>query len=184
MTEALPPLSEAARVETTWIHYGAGILHTWNHATPMARGVFRAPHHTVSANGLLGSNDLVRKVDPKTFRPTEDTYRRLRPGEVSLAHNGCLVLDELPEFRQSCIDSLGHALRWGTIHGIPACPALVLATSTLCPCGRLGGPSACTCKPDAIARWTDRLLRLCDLLGVTEIVPVAYPSVGEMAVSR
>jgi magnesium chelatase family protein len=106
-----------------------------------------APHHTVSAIGLLGGGDPVR------------------PGEVSLAHHGVLFLDELVEFRTATLDSLRQVLedggvtvsRMSTRTTLPAKPLLVGAVNP-CPCGYLGQPSrACTCSAERIRSYRARL---------------------------
>jgi magnesium chelatase family protein len=108
---------------------------------------FRAPHHTVSAAGLLGGGDPIR------------------PGEVALAHHGVLLLDELHEFRGGTLESLalvlrdGHATiaRAGIRVRFPAEPLLVAATHA-CPCGYAGDPSdRCTCTAERIVRYRARL---------------------------
>ena len=141
----LPPLSLEEALEITAVHSVAGIL-----GEP--RGVvssrpFRAPHHTVSAAGLVGGGDPVR------------------PGEVSLAHNGCLFLDELLEFRRNVLESLRQPLEDGQITicrarvraTFPARP-LVVAAVNPCPCGYSGEKSRrCTCSPDRVRQYRARL---------------------------
>src|SRR5262249_12073719 len=121
----LPPLSLDEALEVTAVHSVAGLL------SP-ERGVlsarpFRAPHHTVSAAGLVGGGD------------------RVRLGEVSLAHRGCLFLDELLEFKGSVLEALRQPLEDGVVAicrararaTFPACPLLVAAINP-CPCGYAG----------------------------------------------
>jgi magnesium chelatase family protein len=81
LTTILPPMTESEAIETTKIHSVAGLVDGKN--SFLATRPFRSPHHTISDAGLLGGSS----------HPT--------PGEVSLAHNGILFLDELPEFRRS-----------------------------------------------------------------------------------
>jgi magnesium chelatase family protein len=145
LTSILPPLTRDEALEVTAIHSIAGLL-------PADRGLmsirpFRAPHHTVSAIGLLGGGDPVR------------------PGEVSLAHHGVLFLDELVEFRTAMLDSLRQVLeeggitvsRMGTRTTLPAKPLLVGAVNP-CPCGYLGQPShACTCSAERVRSYRARL---------------------------
>lgn len=161
MAEGLPELDRETSLEAAWIWWGARLV---EHGIPVTKAPFRAPHHTVSEAGLVGS-----------------VGKRLYPGEASLAHGGCLVLDELPEFRRSSVESLGRVLKAGVARfggaDLPARPAIVCATANLCGCGWLGGPRPCVCKPDALVRWTARLLEYCQILGVAEIVPVQYPEV-------
>lgn len=156
MASELPEPPADVSLEAAWIRLGSGIT---GPGLTGAKTPFRAPHHTVSNAGLIGS-----------------LGRRVYPGEVSLAHGGCLLLDELPEFRRSCIESAGLALKAGTtVIGdsvVPSRPALVVACSNLCACGMRGGPRPCTCKPDSVVRWTYDLVEYCGLLGVTEIIPV------------
>jgi len=111
---------------------------------------FRAPHHTVSVAGLIGGG------------PVHDMPR---PGEVSLAHGGVLLLDEWPEFARGAQQALLHTLDRGTARfertggtwAYPARPSLVIAVRTPCPCGYLGHPDrACVDSPAAVARWRDR----------------------------
>ena len=141
----LPPLTLDEALEITAVHSVAGML-----GEP--RGVvtsrpFRAPHHTVSAAGLVGGGDPVR------------------PGEVSLAHNGCLFLDELLEFRRNVLESLRQPLEDGQITicrarvraTFPARP-LVVAAVNPCPCGYSGERSRrCTCSVDRVRQYRARL---------------------------
>jgi magnesium chelatase family protein len=108
---------------------------------------FRAPHHTVSAAGLVGGGSAPR------------------PGEVSLAHNGVLFLDELPEFRRDALEALRQPVEEGSVSitrsmstvSFPSEFALV-ASMNPCPCGNLGSPRApCRCTPSAMARYLSRV---------------------------
>jgi len=119
-----------------------------NEAT--APAPFRAPHHTVSVAGLIGGGPV---------------YDMPRPGEVSIAHGGVLLLDEWPEFARGAQQALIHTLDRGTARfertggtwAYPARPALVIATRRPCPCGYLGHPDrACTDSPRVMDRWRDR----------------------------
>ncbi len=120
---------------------------------------YRAPHHTVSEAGLAGGGTPVR------------------PGEVSLAHCGCLMLDELAEFRRQPIERLAEAIGSGefrraqsgaTMTRFAARPALIVATSNLCACGYLGSSRPCTCSPSSHGRWQTRLFQYASLLGIEE----------------
>jgi magnesium chelatase family protein len=111
------------------------------------RRAFRAPHHTVSFAGLLGGGN-----------PT-------RPGEASLAHNGVLFLDELPEFNTGALEIVRHAALTGESSiwrsdGTVRMPARFqfVAAANPCPCGYQGsGSRACRCKPPAVERYRVRL---------------------------
>ena len=134
----LPIPDEFMEVASIWSVSGL----PWPRDVPL-----RAPHHSVSEAGLIGGGGVVP-----------------RPGEVSLAHGGVLLLDELPEFRSHTIDALGQVLREGAVHlghrwpcKYPARPAVVIATSSPCPCGRSEG---CRCSPANIQRYRERLRRL------------------------
>ncbi|MCB9611569.1 MAG: YifB family Mg chelatase-like AAA ATPase [Sandaracinus sp.] len=126
---------------------------------------FRAPHHTASAPALVGGGDPVR------------------PGEVTLAHDGVLFLDELPEFRRDVVETLRTTMELGRIaivrarHRVelPAAP-LVVAAMNPCPCGFAGDPErACTCSAERIERYVGRisgpLLDRFDLHAVAARVP-------------
>jgi magnesium chelatase family protein len=141
----LPPMTFEEAIEVSAIHSIAGLL-------PLDEGLvsarpFRAPHHTVSAPGLVGGGDPVR------------------PGEVSLAHNGCLFLDELFEFRRSVLEALRQPLEDGTVTvcrararaTFPAKP-LVVAAVNPCPCGFAGDRARrCVCAPDRVRTYRAKL---------------------------
>lgn len=141
----LPALGRQEALEATAIHSVAGLL-------PRAGGLlperpFRAPHHTVSAAGLVGGGSMPR------------------PGEVSLAHHGVLFLDELLEFPRHVLEALRQPLEDGrvviaraaTSVAFPARFTLVAAANP-CPCGHAGDPvRACRCSDAEVARYRGRL---------------------------
>jgi len=140
----LPPLDLERALETTSIYSVAGLLG----ATALVRTPpFRAPHHSVSDAGLLGGGSPPR------------------PGEISLASQGVLFLDELPEFRRSALEALRQPLEEGRVHiararhsvSYPARLMLVAAMNP-CPCGHHGDPvRACRCPPGLVMRYRQRL---------------------------
>jgi magnesium chelatase family protein len=140
----MPPMSESEAVETAAIasvsRQGIDLSH-WN-VRP-----FRAPHHTASGVALVGGGG------------------QPRPGEISLAHNGVLFLDELPEFDRRVLEVLREPLESGHITisraarqaDFPAHFQLVAAMNP-CPCGYLGDPERpCTCTPDQVRRYRARI---------------------------
>jgi magnesium chelatase family protein len=140
----LPDLTLAEALETTKIHSVMGLL---NGAPMIATRPFRAPHHTISDVGLVGGGTL-----PK-------------PGEVSLAHNGVLFLDELPEFKRNVLEVMRQPLEDGNITvsramgsiNYPASFMLVAAMNP-CPCGFFTDPQKeCTCTPLQIQRYRSKI---------------------------
>jgi magnesium chelatase family protein len=139
----LPPLTPDEAVETTAIHSAAGLPFD---CLVTARP-FRSPHHTASDASLVGGGTIPR------------------PGEVSLAHNGILFLDELPEFRRRVLDALRQPIEegWATVTRVrgnlrlPARFQLVAAMNP-CPCGREAeGQGACRCTPGQVRAYQGRL---------------------------
>jgi magnesium chelatase family protein len=141
----LPTMTEEEAIETTKIHSVAGLVDAKN--SFLATRPFRSPHHTISDVGLLGGSS----------HPT--------PGEVSLAHNGILFLDELPEFRRSTLEVLRQPLEDGQVtisraagkFTFPSRFSLVAAMNP-CPCGYLGDPARdCRCSPNQIEKYRQRI---------------------------
>jgi len=133
----LPPMTHREAVDTTKIYSVAGLL---GQGALLEERPFRAPHHTVSPVALTGGG-------PGAV-----------PGEVSLAHNGVLFLDELPEFQKSALEVLRQPLEDGQVSiarvrqrvSYPSRVMLVAAMNP-CPCGSFGHPAkACTCAPGAV----------------------------------
>ncbi len=141
----LPELSLAEALETTKIHSVAGLLPPGE--ALVAVRPFRAPHHTISDAGLIGGGSYPR------------------PGEVSVAHNGVLFLDELPEFRTNVLEALRQPLEDGSVTISRAATSLayparfmLAAAMNPCPCGHRGdGARACTCTPVMVQHYRNRL---------------------------
>jgi magnesium chelatase family protein len=140
----LPDLTLAEALDTTKIHSVTGLL---NGAPMIATRPFRSPHHTISDAGLVGGGTV-----PK-------------PGEVSLAHNGVLFLDELPEFKRNVLEVMRQPLEDGSItvsrvFGSISFPAgfMLVAAMNPCQCGFLTDPQKeCTCTPIQIQRYRSRV---------------------------
>lgn len=141
----LAPLSFREALETTKIHSVAGVLDSSEGL--VAQRPFRAPHHTVSDAGLIGGGMVPR------------------PGEVSLAHNGLLFLDELPEFPRNVLEVLRQPLEDGTVTISRAAMSLsfparfmLLAAMNPCPCGFFNDKSReCMCTPPMIQRYVSKV---------------------------
>ena len=165
----LPPLSLAESLETTKIHSVAGKL-TKNDSL-IATRPFRSPHHTISQVAMVGGGS-----NPQ-------------PGEISLAHNGLLFLDELPEFSRSVLEVLRQPLEDRHISisrakyslDYPASFMLV-ASMNPCPCGYYTHPTkACVCNPGQVHRYLNRISGpLLDRIDIQiEIVPVPFEKMAE-----
>ena len=139
----LPDFTLSEAIETTKIHSVTGLLKT-NLVTTRP---FRSPHHTTSTVGLVGGG-----ANP-------------RPGEISLAHNGVLFLDELPEFPKVATEGLRQPLEDGTVTVTRAMAKLTFPASFMlvcamnpCKCGYFGDASRqCTCNPAAIKKYLDKV---------------------------
>ncbi len=168
MPSILPPLSFEHSVEVTKIYSIAGLL---SKDTPIVtQPPFRAPHHSVSAAGLAGGGS-----NP-------------RPGEISLAHNGVLFLDELAEFRRDAIEILRQPIEDGVVNvsrvsgnvSFP-CRTILIAATNPCPCGYNGHPTRpCTCPPHAVLRYLNKLSGpLTDRIDLhVNVDPVDYKSLS------
>ena len=141
----LPPLSLAESLETTQIHSVAGKLS--RDTSLISQRPFRAPHHTISQVGLAGGTT------------------KAMPGEVSLAHNGVLFLDELTEFNRATLEILRQPLEDRRITITRAnytveypCSFMLVASMNPCPCGYYGDPlHKCTCTPGQISRYLAKI---------------------------
>lgn len=141
----LPDLTLEEAIETTKIFSTAGLLP--EKTSLLVTRPFRSPHHTVSDAGLIGGGQMPR------------------PGEVSLAHNGVLFLDELPEFKKHVLEVLRQPLEDGTVTIARAATSLnfparfmLVAAMNPCPCGYLGDHiRPCTCSPLQVQRYRSRL---------------------------
>ncbi|MBQ9362433.1 MAG: YifB family Mg chelatase-like AAA ATPase [Bacteroidaceae bacterium] len=164
----LPPLSLHESLETTQIHSIAGKLH--RDVSLISQRPFRAPHHTISDVGLVGGG--------QTFMP----------GEISLAHNGVLFMDELPEFSRTVLETMRQPLedRFITISRskytftLP-CSFMLVASMNPCPCGYHGDLShQCVCTPGQIQRYMNKisgpLLDRIDIHCEVQAVPFAQLS--------
>jgi magnesium chelatase family protein len=144
LPQILPKLSARAALEASRIHSVAGTLRG---RPQLDAPPFRAPHHSISDAGMIGGG------------------QPLRPGEISLAHNGVLFLDELPEFRRNTLEALRQPLEEGVVqvvraHGAISIPARfqLVAAMNPCPCGYAGDPATeCRCDEGAVARYQNRV---------------------------
>ncbi len=159
----LPPLTRQESLEVTQIYSVCGLLPA---DTPLlAARPFRSPHHTCSAQALVGGGRIPR------------------PGEISLAHRGVLFLDELPEFSQNALEVLRQPLEdrqvhISRVHGAYTFPAdcMVAAAMNPCRCGYYPDRSRCQCSEAEVRRYQGRVSRpLLDRMDLcVEAAPVAY----------
>jgi magnesium chelatase family protein len=166
----LPPLTLQEALETTKIHSVAGKLP--ENSTLISRRPFRSPHHTISDVALVGGGGVPQ------------------PGEISLAHNGVLFLDELPEFKRTVLEVLRQPMeeRRVTISRAKVAvdfPAsfMLIASMNPCPCGFYSHPDRdCTCPPGAVQKYLNKvsgpLLDRIDLH--VEVTPVAFSELSAM----
>lgn len=160
----LPPLSLQEALETTKIHSVAGKLPS--HTTLLYQRPFRSPHHTISAMALVGGGSIPQ------------------PGEISLAHNGVLFLDELPEFNRSTLEVMRQPMEDRKVTISRAALSvefpssfILIASMNPCPCGYYNHPSKeCSCPPGAVLKYLNRISGpLLDRIDMhVEVVPVPY----------
>lgn len=141
----LPLLSADEALEVAKIHSAAGVVVAADQLD--RRPPLRSPHHSASAVSLVGGGGV-----------------RLRPGEISCAHNGVLFMDELAEFPGAVLDNLRQPLEEGRIlvtraSGAVAFPArfILVAAMNACRCGADGAPGSCQCSPQARSRYVSRI---------------------------
>ena len=167
----LPPLSLSESLETTQIHSVAGKLN--KESSLIAQRPFRSPHHTISQIALVGGG-----ANPQ-------------PGEVSLAHNGVLFCDELPEFSRTVLEVLRQPLEDRFINISRAkysitypCSFMFVASMNPCPCGYYNHPTkACVCTPGQIHRYLHKISGpLLDRIDLQiEITPLSFDELSRSA---
>jgi magnesium chelatase family protein len=160
----LPPLTLLEALETTKIHSVAGKLP--ENATLVSKRPFRSPHHTVSDVALVGGGGIPQ------------------PGEISLAHNGVLFLDELPEFKRTVLEVMRQPMEERKVTISRAKVALdfpssfmLIASMNPCPCGFFNHPEKeCTCPPGAVGKYLNKISGpLLDRIDLhVEVTPVAF----------
>ncbi len=140
----LPSLTFQESIEVTKIYSISGQL--TNNNSLIKNRPFRSPHHTVSAHALTGGGRV----------PT--------PGEISLAHNGVLFLDELPEFQKKALEIMRQPLEDGQVtisrvNGTLTFPSnfMLVASMNPCPCGYYGSSDKCNCTPNEIAKYLNKI---------------------------
>lgn len=166
----IPPLSLEEALETTKIHSVAGKI--GRNTALMTKRPFRSPHHTISDVGLVGGGNFPQ------------------PGEISLAHNGVLFLDELPEFKRNVLEVMRQPLEDRVITvtrarfsvEFPASFTLI-ASMNPCPCGYYNHPEKeCVCGPGTVKKYLTRISGpLLDRIDIhIEVVPVPFRQLAEL----
>ncbi|MCX6323235.1 MAG: YifB family Mg chelatase-like AAA ATPase [Sphingobacteriales bacterium] len=170
----LPPLTLQEALETTKIHSVAGKLP--EHSTLVSKRPFRSPHHSISDAALVGGGGIPQ------------------PGEISLAHNGVLFLDELPEFKRQVLEVMRQPMEERKVTISRAKVALdfpasfmLIASMNPCPCGYFNHPEReCVCPPGAVQKYLNKvsgpLLDRIDLH--VEVTPVAFNELAGTVVSE
>jgi magnesium chelatase family protein len=166
----LPPLSLQEALETTKIHSVAGKLP--ENSTLVSKRPFRSPHHTISDVALVGGGGVPQ------------------PGEISLAHNGVLFLDELPEFKRTVLEVMRQPMeeRRVTISRAKVAvdfPAsfMLIASMNPCPCGYYNHPEReCTCPPGTVQKYLNKISGpLLDRIDLhVEVTPVAFSELSTL----
>lgn len=170
----LPPLSLQEALETTKIHSVAGKLP--ENSTLISKRPFRSPHHTISDVALVGGGGIPQ------------------PGEISLAHNGVLFLDELPEFKRTVLEVMRQPMeeRRVTISRAKVAvdfPAsfMLIASMNPCPCGYYNHPEKeCTCPPGAVQKYLNKISGpLLDRIDLhVEVTPVPFSELSSIKTSE
>ncbi|MCX6250688.1 MAG: YifB family Mg chelatase-like AAA ATPase [Bacteroidetes bacterium] len=170
----LPPLNLQEALETTKIHSVAGKLGT--HQSLISRRPFRSPHHTISDVALVGGGQIPQ------------------PGEISLAHNGVLFLDELPEFKRTVLEVLRQPLEDRVVSIARArfsvdYPAsfMLIAAMNPCPCGYYNHPQTeCQCGPGMVQKYLNKISGpLFDRIDIhIEVIPVPFRELNDARTSE
>ena len=170
----LPPLSLHEALETTKIHSVAGKLPV--NTSLIAQRPFRSPHHTISDAALVGGGGIPQ------------------PGEISLAHNGVLFLDELPEFKRSALEVMRQPMEERKVCISRArmsieFPAsfMLIASMNPCPCGYFNHPEKeCTCSPVMVQKYLNKISGpLLDRIDLhVEVTPVPYSELSSTAMTE
>jgi magnesium chelatase family protein len=166
----LPPLSLQEALETTKIHSVAGKLP--ENSTLISKRPFRSPHHTISDVALVGGGGIPQ------------------PGEISLAHNGVLFLDELPEFKRQVLEVMRQPMEERKVTISRAKVALdfpasfmLIASMNPCPCGFFNHPEKeCTCPPGGVQKYLNKISGpLLDRIDLhVEVTPVAFSELSSV----
>jgi magnesium chelatase family protein len=170
----LPPLSLHEALETTKIHSVAGKLPT--NTSLVAKRPFRSPHHTISDVALVGGGGIPQ------------------PGEISLAHNGVLFLDELPEFKRTVLEVMRQPMEERRVSisrarmsiDFPA-SFMLIASMNPCPCGYFNHPEKeCTCSAMMVQRYLNKISGpLLDRIDLhVEVTPVAFSELSSEKMSE